>query len=108
MLKQNHTKEIKLDVKNVILLDSCSTMDLFRNSEIVENITKVGKKMILQGNGGTLDVTHRATVCRYKHAVLFRKYSITNISAFKNFINQYWVTYDIIDKICVVHEDDKE
>ena len=31
LFKQNHTKEIKIYLKKVILLDNCSTMDLFLN-----------------------------------------------------------------------------
>ena len=39
-----------------LLLRKCSTMYLFCNSDLVENITKAGKKMTVQGNGGTLAV----------------------------------------------------
>ena len=58
--------------------------------------------MKVQGNGGTLAVTHKATVPRYKQYVWFSKDTITNIIALKNLIKQYQVTYDSTDKIYVV------
>ena len=67
--KHNHTKEIKLDLKKVIFLDNCYTMDLLCNSDLVKNITKDGKKMTVQGNGGTLSVNHIVTVKIYKQDV---------------------------------------
>ena len=89
MLIQNHNKDIKLDIKTVVLLDNCSTMDLFCNSDIVENITKTENKVTVQGNGGTLVVTHKEIVSGYKQYVFFIKYSITNVIALKNMIKQY-------------------
>ena len=41
-------------------------MDLFCNLDLVENVTKDEKKIKLQGNGGTLVVTHKTTVAGYK------------------------------------------
>ena len=103
MFKQNHKKNTNLDLKKVILLDKCSTMDLFYHSNLVGNITKAKKNMTVKDNGGTLVVTHTATVSGYKEDVWFIKYSITNLIYLKNFIKQYRLTYDSIDKICVVH-----
>ena len=81
-------------------------MDLFCNSGLVENITKAGNNMTVQGNGVTLAVTQNATVPIYKQYVWFNKNAIANIIALKNLINQYRVTYDSIDQIFVVHRDD--
>ena len=41
-------------------------MDLFCNSELVENVTKTENNNTIQVNGGTLAVTHKATVPGYK------------------------------------------
>ena len=106
--KHNYTKEIKLDLRKVIFLDNCSTMNIFYNSDLVENITKTGKIMKVQDNGGTLAVTHKATVPGYKQYVWFNKDAITNKISLKNLINKYQVTYDIIDQIFVVHREDQE
>ena len=67
LFKHNHTKDIKLYLNKSILLENCSTMDLFRNSDLVENITKAGRNIILQDNGGTLALTQKSKVPRYKN-----------------------------------------
>ena len=41
-------------------------MDMFRNSDLVENIVMAGNIMTVQGNGGTLSVTQNSTVPGYK------------------------------------------
>ena len=64
--------------------------------------------MKVQGNGGTLAVTYKATVTKYKQYVWFIKDTITNIIFLKNLIRQYLVTYDSIDQIFVVHGEDQE
>jgi hypothetical protein len=48
---------IKLDLKEVILLESQSTMDLFCNTALVSNISKSICNMRLKSNGGTMVVT---------------------------------------------------
>ena len=52
--KHNHTKDIELDLKKVALLNNCYTMDLFCNSDLIENITKSGRNTTVKGNDGTL------------------------------------------------------
>ena len=83
-------------------------MEQFCNSDLVKNITKARKNMKVQGNGGTLAVTYKATVTKYKQYVWFIKDTITNIIFLKNLIRQYLVTYDSIDQIFVVHGEDRE
>jgi hypothetical protein len=68
VLKQ-HTKCINLDLQNGILLDSQSTMDLFCNPKLVQNITKAKHKMTVQSNGGKLMVSHQAKVDGYDQKV---------------------------------------
>ena len=89
------------------MLDNCYTMDLFCNLDLVENVTKDEKKIKLQGNGGTLVVTHKTTVAGYKQEAWFNKDAITNIIALKNLIKKYQVTYDSIDQIFLAHREDK-
>ena len=59
--------------------------------------------MTFQGNGGTLDITHRAKLKRYIYKPWFRKEAITNILSFKNMIKRYRETYDSNNEIFVVH-----
>ena len=80
-----------------MFLDNFSTMDMFYNSDLVGNTTKAGKNMTVQGNGGTLAVTHKVKLHGYKQYVWFIKDVITNIIALKNLIKQYQLTHDSID-----------
>ena len=84
LFKQKHGKKIDLDLRNVILLDNQSTMDLFCNHD--NKVTNSSKKMKLQSNGGTMVVCHKATMSGYKHKVWFSKDAITNIIAMNNLI----------------------
>jgi hypothetical protein len=60
--KQKHGKKIELDLKNVMLLDSQSTVDLFCNPKFVRNTKRSSNKMRLKSNGGTMMVGHEATM----------------------------------------------
>ena len=84
--KQNRTKEIELYLIKVILLDNCSKLALFSNSDLVENITKAVNNITVQVNRISLSINHNSTVPRYIQDVWFRKYSITNIIAIKKLI----------------------
>ena len=64
-------------------------MDLLCNEDIVENTTKAGKKMTVQGNGYTPAVNHKSRVPGYKQYAWFSKYTITNIFSLKNLIKKY-------------------
>jgi hypothetical protein len=107
LLKQSDGKPTRLDLRNVILLDSQSTMDLFCNKQLVNNITKANNKMRLQSNGRRMTVTQKATMSGYKKKVWYSKDAITNIIALSNLIQQYHVTYDSCDQIFVVHQEDQ-
>jgi hypothetical protein len=85
---------IKLDLKEVILLDSQSTMDLFCNAALVIKISKSRSNMRLKSNVGTMVVTRKATMEGYNKTVWFSTRAITNIIALRNLIDQYRVTYD--------------
>ena len=101
-----HTKydsDEQLDLKNVILLDNQSTLDLICNKKLATKIEKSNRTMNVQENGGTLDITHRAKLKGYTYKPWFSKKAIKNILSFKNMIKQYRVTYDSNDKMFVVH-----
>jgi hypothetical protein len=85
--------KIKLDLRNVILLDSQSTMDLFYNPHLVKEVTKTTNIMNLQSNGGTMQIRHKISISGYHHQVWFSKFALTNIIALSNLIKQYQVTY---------------
>jgi hypothetical protein len=56
---------IKLDLREVILLDSQSTMDLICNRALVNKTFRAGKSMRLKSNGGTMVVTKKAEMAGY-------------------------------------------
>ena len=107
LLKQNHGKKINLDLRNVILLDSQSTMDLFCNPNLINKIRKSKSMMKLQSNGGRIVVNQKATMSGYHAKAWFSRKAIANIFALSNLIKQYHVTYDSKDQMFVVHRETK-
>ena len=107
LLKQNHGKKINLDLRNVILLDSQSTMDLFCNPNLINKIRKSKSMMKLQSNGGRIVVNQKATMSGYHAKAWFSRKAIANIFALSNLIKQYHVTYDSKDQMFVVHREDQ-
>jgi hypothetical protein len=96
---------VKIDLREVILLESQSTMDLLCNAALVSKTCKSTTSTRLKINGGTMVVTRKATMPGYNKDVWFSTRAITNIIALSNFIQQYRVTYDSDDKMCVVHRE---
>ena len=80
-------------------------MDLMCNPALVEKIFKSATKMRLKSNGGTMRVTHQATVRGYQNHVWFSKRAITNIIALRNLMRQCRVTCNSDDLMFVVHRE---
>jgi hypothetical protein len=53
---------VKIDLREIILLDSQSTTDLFCNAALVSKTCKSTTSMRLKSNGGTMVVTRKATI----------------------------------------------
>jgi hypothetical protein len=104
LFKQNHGSKIKLDLREVILLYSQSTMDLFCNSAMVGKTIKSASIMRLKSNGWTMVVTRTAYMVGYHKTVWFSKKDITNIISLRNLIQQYRITYDSDDLMFVLHQ----
>jgi cellulose biosynthesis protein BcsQ len=58
LFKQEHVIKIKLDLWEIILIDSQSTMDLICNPALV-------KRNVKSSHGGTMIVTHKAKMAGY-------------------------------------------
>ena len=55
----------KVDLREIILLDSQSTMDLFCNPELVADTFKSIRSVRLKRNGGTMVVNHKSKMVGY-------------------------------------------
>ena len=98
------TSSPRIDLKNMILLDNQSTVDLFCNRELVASVWDTDESMTVHGNGGNLTTKQKAHVSNYGD-VWFHPDAITNILALKNVKKQFRVTYDSAgDGIFVVHK----
>ena len=79
----------KLDLREIILLDSQSTMYLFCNQALFTETYKSSSSMRLKINGDTMVVTHKEKIMGYHKSIWFSKRAITNIIALSNVIHQY-------------------
>jgi hypothetical protein len=105
LFKQKLRSNLNLDLQNIILLDSQSTMDLFCNPELVQEVKRSKDLMKLQSNGGTMKINHKASITGYDNEGWFSKDAITNIITLSNLIKQYRVTYDSNNEMFVVHRE---
>ena len=86
LFKQRHGPKLKLDLRQVILLDSQSTINLLCNKALVTNAFKSNKSKQLKSNGGTMIVNHQAKMKEYDKNVWYSKRVIMNILALSNMI----------------------
>jgi hypothetical protein len=86
-------------LKDMLLLDNQSTIDLFCNKQLVTNIRKVCDTMTVMGNGGKLTTRKKADFKGYGK-VWFDERAITNILSLKNVSQKqgFKVTYDSTGK----------
>jgi hypothetical protein len=72
----------KVKLKDMLLLDNQSTVDLLCNQKLVSNICQVHDVMTVMGNGGKLTTHTKANLKGYGE-VWFDKQAITNILSLK-------------------------
>jgi hypothetical protein len=96
---------IKIDLWEVILLDSQSTVDIFCNAALVSSIRKFNSSMRLKSNGGTTVVSRKVSMPGYNKKIWFSTRAITNIIVLRNLIYQYRFAYDSDDLMFVVHRE---
>ena len=101
VLSQNSSGDV--DLRNVILLDSQSTVSLFCNPNFVSSFSKAEKPLKLQSNGGKLMIHHVAAIYDDGMCVWFSKKAITNNLSLKMVRQQYPVTYDCNRSQFVIH-----
>ena len=69
----------KLYLRAVVFLDNKSTMDLFYNPYLVEDIKKVRVTLRIQSNGGEISVNKKSKIHGYNRRVWFSRRDITTI-----------------------------
>jgi len=94
VLKQSHPSLHKINMKEMILLDSQSTIDVFYNKKLLGKIKRLKKPLRLQSNGGSMILKKVAAIDNYYGEVWYSENAITNILSLKNVIKLYRVTYD--------------
>ena len=82
-----------LNLRQVILLDTQSTVNLFCNQNLATDIKESTTTMTVQSTDEKLVVRHKATIPGYKHRVWFSDKGIADILSVKNVRDQYWITY---------------
>jgi hypothetical protein len=80
-------------------------MDLFCIAALVSKTSKYKSSMRLKINGGTMAVSHKATLPGYHKSVWFSTRAINTIIALRNLIEQYRVTYYSDDLMFVEHRE---
>ena len=83
----------KLQLRNMLLLDSCSVMDLFCHKNLVTKIWISKNSMTVKANGGDLK-THQKEYVENYGEVRFDEGEITNIMVLKNVKEKFRVNYD--------------
>ena len=73
MLDNNYKPEQELDLRNVILLDHQSTLDLIFNNRFTSEVKKSNTKLKVKGIGGTLIVNQRSKIPGYDQTTCFIK-----------------------------------
>jgi hypothetical protein len=97
-----------IDMKNIILLDNQSTVNLFCSKNLVEKIRKVDEQLELASNGGQLRTNLKATVPDYRE-VWFHPKAITNIFSFVEMEDKHDITYNSkSEQAFIVHLPDKK
>ena len=105
IFSQNSPYQGDLPLRDVILLDSQSTMDIFCNRSMVTSVYTSPSPCQLQSNGGTMTVTKKATVTGLRDDVWFHPRALSNILSLQSLRSQFPITYNSDDSCFVVHRE---
>ena len=80
--KQSRGRKLKdIDLQSKILLDSCSTVNLFCNNKFIHNIQQSSKPFKLSSNGGNMTINHIAIIGMQE--TWYSAHAVTNILLLK-------------------------
>ena len=88
-----------------LLLDSQSTVDVFANGDLLDDIHEVSDEMVIASNGGS-SVTWEMGTLRGYGPVWYDPSGIANIVSLANVMKKYHVTFDSNDNMFVVTKPD--
>ena len=92
-------------LRNSILLDNQSTVNMFCNKRLVSQVWTMKNRMTISGNGGTLTTNKKALVNNYGK-VWFNECAIINVLLLNLVHKKYKVTYNNMESIFTVHKPD--
>ena len=93
--------------KTWMLLDSCSTVNIFSNPDLLTNIHKVEKKMRLHCQSGSSSTNLMGTYPGYPEPVWYPPSGIANVLLLENVSNCYKGEYDGDEKSLTVYTKEK-
>ena len=97
-----------MDLRNILLLNNRSTVNIFYNNKIITRFWTTYKSMTVKGSDVPIKTTRKAYKKDYDE-VWFDERSITNISAPKQIKLKFRVTYDISgDGVYTIHKPSRQ
>jgi len=88
----NQTKQVTTKLKDLILLDTCSSKTIFCNRKYVQSIRKSDASLVLKTNAGDFSTTQVAELKEW--GTWFNEDSASNIFSFAEKAERYNITYD--------------
>ena len=77
-----------------LLLDSCSTVDIYSNGDLLDNIHKAESPIKVRCNAGSMTLTHQGFVGDYPMPVWYNPDGVTNIMSLNNVRKYYRISMD--------------
>jgi hypothetical protein len=77
-----------------LLLDSCSTMDIVSNGNLLHDIHHVNCPVTVRCNAGRVQLTHQGYLGDYPYPVWYNPNGVANILSLSNVADNYQVTMD--------------
>ena len=87
-----------ISMKDELLLDSASSVHLFCNKKMVQDVSTTDQALALGTNAGTAVVDQQATLAGYKSKVWFNSESITNVLSLGILCREYPVSFSNEEK----------